>query len=190
MKKNDFYRLVVLLFTISYWGVSKNTNLKIDHIQKVGNSQYLNAWIKKSTGFNSSFSNEQIKFNTDNYKLIYPKTKKNTFPLFDVDDSNLASTKPKIIIKNDHIILEFSGGWNYNLFATENFFISSMHHGSSGEATIFNLKTGEIENLDYEVRDIKGNVVKVQAAYHDENGGYQSDFYYYNLLTKKKTRIR
>ena len=190
MKKNDFYRLAVLLLTISYGAVSKNTNLKIDHIQKIGNSQYLNAWIKKSTGFNSSFSNEQIKFNTDNYKLIYPKTKKNTFPLFDVDDSNLASTKPKIIIKNDHIILEFSGGWNYNLFATENFFISSMHHGSSGEATIFNLKTGKIENLDYEVRGIKGNVVEVQAAYHDENGGYQSDFYYYNLLTKKKTRIR
>ena len=82
MKKNDFYRLVVLLFTISYWAVSKNTNFKIDHIQKIGNSQYLNAWIKKSTGFNSSFSNEQIKFNTDNYKLIYPITKKNTFPLF------------------------------------------------------------------------------------------------------------
>ena len=190
MKKNDFYRLVVLLFTISYWAVSKTANFKIDHIQKIGNSQYLNAWIKKSTGFNSSFSNEQIKFNTDNYKLIYPKTGKNTFGLFDVDDSNLASTKPKIIIKHDLIILEFSGGWNYTLFATENFFIRSMHHGSSGEATIINLKTGKIENLDYEVRDVKGNVVKVQAAYHDENGGYQSDFYYYNLLTKKKTRIR
>lgn len=180
----------MLLFTISYGAVSNNTNLKIDHIQKINKNQYLNAWIKKSTGFSSSFSNEQIKFKTDNYKLIYSKTKKNTFPLFDVDDSNLAFTKPKIIIKNDHLILGFSGVWNYNLFATENFFISSMHHGSSGEATIFNLKTGKIENLDYEVLSINGNLVKIQDAYHDENGGYRSDLYYYNILTKKKTRIR
>lgn len=145
----------------------------------------LNRWFKITTGYESSLNQGQISFNATKYATAISKWPKTRFDMEDVDGSNLANSKPRIKVASDHVMLLFEGFWRITFFASANYFIYSIRHGTSGESSIFNLDTGKLEYKDFEITGLKGNIANVSISSHDDEGAYQQRDGQYSLLSKK-----
>jgi hypothetical protein len=149
------------------------------------NPESFNRWFRKTTGSNYTFNPSQIKFDTKNYETAIYKFPNLNFGMEDVNGEDLTALRPNVISKIGSVKIIFSGGWTFTYFANANCFITTVHHGSSGDSRIFNLKTGVVDDVDFEVVDLNGDKAIVQTSWHNQGGGYESKSGYYDLNTKK-----
>ena len=143
-----------------------------------------NKWFKKTTGSNYVFNSSQVKFDTKNYESAIIKFPNMNYNLEDVTGENLALTKPSVISNIGYNKITFKEGWTITILSNPNFYIRSIHHGSSGEAQVFNLKTGVLEDVDFEIFELNGDIALIHTSWHD-GGRYVSKNGYYDLNTKK-----
>ncbi len=170
MKKLGFI-LILISFTVVK-GFSQNPDT-------------FNKWFQKTTGSNYKFDFNQIKFDTKNYDNALFKFPNFKYDLEDVTGDNLSNLRPNVISNNGSIKIVFMGGWSFTIFANANYYIMSVHHGSSGDAQIFNLKTGVLENVDFEIFELNGDKAQIHTSWHENGGRYVSRNGIYDLNTKK-----
>lgn len=149
------------------------------------NPETFNNWFQKTTGSNYKFNINQIKFDTKNYEIALYRFPNLKYDLEDVTGENLGELRPNVISGNGSVKIVYSGGWSFTIFANANYYILSMHRGSGGDAQIFNLKTGIIENVDFEIFELNGDKAQVHTSWHENGGRYVSKNGVYDLNTKK-----
>ena len=149
------------------------------------NPESFNRWFQRTTGSHYIFNPSQIKFDTKNYETAIYKFPNLNFGMEDVNGEDLTALRPNVISKIGSVKIIFSGGWTFTYFANANRFITTVHHGSSGDSRIFNLKTGVVDDVDFEVVDLDGDKAMVRTSGHDNRGAYISKSGNYDLNTKK-----
>jgi len=181
-----FIALLVIIGGVIFYSKSFNnsneTNLTIDSTKtdssKKLNVLYLNDWLKKATGYDFNIENSKISFDISNYGTF-----DSTFRL-DVSGSSENGIKNPILnYYNNYLLIEFENGWKHRIYLTSNLVINSIHYGSHGETNLYNLYNKTSNLVNYEIKNINGNVAEIVSSGHNDSGGYVSKSGKLNLTT-------